>query len=203
MKEYFLVNPIVDGMNAVFKGGNSLDAAKNTYDELSKHFSGRIKNFKFTLLKLNKKDNTKLYERNNSDFYHFNVNEKLNENEIEYLIEPLQNNIVLLNEFKLRAHKRLKKNKKMKKQKKLEGGKSKSRDLEDEDDSSDSDDFYVSKKKKFNDLYYYNWWYNPLIYSSDYIYVPTFVSPYYYYTLDMKPVVEIVKNQPVLNVVTV
>lgn len=193
MKEFLLINPIVSSIESIFSGSNSLEAAKNTYKELSNHFGGKVKKFKFSLLKMNKNDKSKLYERNNNDFYHFTVSEKDNNGEIEFLIQPIDNNIVMLDEFKKRAYKKLKKNKKQKRKEKKEqkGGKSKYRELE--DDSSDSSDYYI-KKKKFDDIYVSNWWYNPLIYLSDSIYIPTLISPFHYYTLDFKPVNALIRN---------
>lgn len=195
MKEYLLVNPIVSSTESIFKGSNSLEAAENAYKELSKQFSNVVKNFKFTLLKLDKNNTSKLDERNNKDFYHFNVNERNREEgkDVEFLIQPIKDDkIVLLDEFKKRAYKTMRKNITMKKNKKSyssKGGKSKYRQIEDDSDSSDSSDYYV-KKPKFNDLdtynYNYNWWYNPFLYVADSFYIPNFVNPYYYYTLDFK-----------------
>ncbi len=191
MKEYLLINPIVSDDEKIFKGKNSLEAAENAYKELSKQFSNVVKNFKFTLLKVDKNNNSKLDERNDKDFYHFNVNERKDEDkEVEYLIQPIKDDkIVLLDEFKKRVYKTMRKKRKTYKSK---GGKSKYRQIEDDSDSSDSsdsNDYYV-KKPKFNDLntynYNYNWWYNPFLYVSDSLYIPNFVNPYYYYTLDFK-----------------
>ena len=179
-KNFILINPVIEGNNEVFSSNNSLDAAKKAYETLSKNFNGTVKKFNFSLLELSKdnKDmrNNKLYDYDNKNFYHFSVYEKKNKNgEIDFSIKPIEDKIVLLDEFKKRAHKRLKKNKKNKQ--KQNGGKSKYSDLE--DDSSDSSDDYYVKKPKFNDFSTYNWWYNPLIYYTDTVYLPSVVSPYY------------------------
>lgn len=183
-KDFVLINPVIEGNDEVFSSNNSLDAAKKAYETLSKNFNGIVKKFNFSLLELEKndKDNrsnkkNKLYDYDNKNFYHFSVYEKKNKDgEIEFSIKPIDDTIVLLDEFKKRAHLRLKKNNKNKLKQKG-GKKSKYRDLE--DDSSDSSDDYYVKKPKFNDFYTYNWWYNPLIYYTDTVYLPSVVAPYY------------------------
>jgi hypothetical protein len=222
---YIIVNPIVEGNNNVFSGNNSLEAAKNAYKLLSTQYNGIVKKLNFSLLQVDTKNmKDKLYEYDNNKFYHFSVYEKNNNNNVEYSIKAIDNGIVLLNEFKKRAHQVMKKNnekknekkskrkksvkkekKSMKKKDNQEGGKSKYRELEDSDDSddSDSDDSdYRVKKPKFDDFYFYNWWYNPLIYSSESIYIPNVVYPYYT-TIDLNPITKIIKNNEVIFTQTI
>ena len=87
--KYFIVNPIIDNFNSVLNADNSLEAAKKAYDELSKYFDNIVNDYKFTLLKINDNDKTKVYEKNDNDFYHFNVVEKLDENNnATFYIQP-------------------------------------------------------------------------------------------------------------------
>ena len=232
-KEFILVNPIVEGNNNIFSGNNSLEAATEAYNLLSTQYNGAVKKLNFTLLQIDKKNmKNKLYEYDNNKFYHFSVYEKNKNNEINYSIKSLDNGIVLLDEFKKRAHKVMKRNKNNKNQnQKLKsknskktskksskksnkknynqndnqhGGKSKYKILEDSDDSDDSDsdsdsddyNYKYNKKPKFDDFYFYNWWYNPLIYSSDSIFIPNIISPYYT-TIDLNPITKLITNNQI------
>ena len=122
MKEYLLVNPLISNINYTFKGSNSIEAAENAYKDFSSYFSHKVNNFNFTLLKTNSKNN-KIYETNNSKFYHFKVNEKKNDDKYQYLITHIENDKIKNNKidiFKLNCYRRLKKENK---KKKLNGGK--------------------------------------------------------------------------------
>ena len=110
-KYYMLVNPYVEGnISKVFKAENSLKAAKMTYENLSKYFNNSVKNFKFTLLKiksdsintnkhqlnefnLHQYGGDSLHKFNSQNFSHFVVNEKINNNEVKYMINKLDVNL--------------------------------------------------------------------------------------------------------------
>jgi hypothetical protein len=165
----------------------------------------QVKNYKFTLVKNN--DNNKVYNIKNDDFFHFNVNEKINSenNKVDFFIEPYKNNVLFIEKFKKKVHKVIKRNN----NKNLSGGKKKHKKhrRDDDDDSSDSsdDDYYVKKNNNYYDIDpIYSWWYNPLLYYSDRMYIPAFSYPLdFSYVLDLSPYYSIVETSnvtPSINV---
>jgi len=180
MKSYLLVNPYIEGsMDKVFSANNSLDAANKAYSTISKYFSNSIPNFKFTLLRM--KDSQvqsggdyssfNFTAKNNKHLLHFKVKESKNNNSdrVDFSIQPFSGKLVLINEFKqsLQKHTNRHTNK--------SGGK---KSKFDDDDSSSDSELYEKKVKKsyiIDPITY--WWYNPFIYYTDSIYIPSFVSP--------------------------
>lgn len=178
---YVLVNPLIQGkFKSTTKAKNSIEAGKELYTSLSSHFNNAIPEFKFTIQKGGS---------GNGKFYHFRVKEKKSKsNEVGFSIEPiaLSNEQDQINKFKGRKEKFVKKLKKM------EGGKSKkstkkskkSKKDDSSDDSSDSDSDILSDKYKtvyqyvpnYNTYPLFYWWYDPLVYGLDSLFIPTFYS---------------------------
>lgn len=110
-KSYMLVNPYIEGTTKkIFKADNSLMAAQEAYESISKYFNNEVKNYHFTLLKIksdaiDKNDLTTLnletYKSdmsnkyfNKNNFSHFNVNEKMHKDgNVSYNISKLDKTI--------------------------------------------------------------------------------------------------------------
>ena len=184
MNKYILVNPVVEGLHKnIYENKNSLEAAKEAYDDLSKNFSSIIKNYKFTIAKINSIESSNkinLSNLNDKKFYHFIVNEKIDKNaknndDVKFSIKPYTDKIFFFDDFKEKSSKKIKK---FNKNNKIINGGKKSKF----DENDEYDDFII--KKKYVD--YYTWWYNPLIYYPDIVYMPTFLTPFNY-ILDFSP----------------
>jgi hypothetical protein len=176
MSEFQLVNPLIGGnLNTKFTSEKSLEAASQAYNTLSQYFKKDVPSFNFTL-----KDKE-------NKFYHFNVKENLQGNEVSFKIK----------EFKIKS----KGNKDFTnfKKKLTSFDKLISQKGGDYDIFDDDEDYYFGDNdffpRKISRSYYYgspisHYWYWPSIYdyvigdsiiSSSY-YLPTFVdllSPYY------------------------
>lgn len=181
MSSFKLVNPLILGdLNTEYSAKNAKDAADQAWNSLSKHITGNVPRFGFSL-----KDNS------SDKLYHFLVKEKISNNKIvDYSIDPVDIKMTDQQEKGFVNHVN-KLNSKINSQ---IGGKKKKRYEKDDDDdesssssSSDSDkvynklNFYNSKKYPF-----YYWWYNPLIYTIygtkyNSVYIPTFTLPFYPY----------------------
>jgi len=201
VNNYNLVNPYVRGkIETSVKAKNSNDAASIIYANLSDHFNNSVPKFYFTL------------QKGGGKFYHFKVTEKREKNEINFKINEIQldNNNYIKKEFqeKLDNIKNKikeqeggdKKRKKSKKKSKKSSRKSDSDDSDSDsssDYSSDSDDLYIrSKRNYFSDPLYY-WWYDPLVYRLDKLFLPTFysyVTPYIH--LDSTIVAKTITTRP-------
>jgi len=202
MKNYLLVNPYIEGsLEKVFSANNSLDAADKVYSSISKYFSNSIPNFKFTLMRIKDShvqsggdySNFDFTKKNNKHLLHFKVNETHvnNTDKVDFSITPYSGKLVLLDQFKesLQNHLNRSKNKTNKNKTNKTGGK-KSK-FDDDSSSSDSDsDFKTTRVKKnyiIDPITY--WWYNPFIYYTDQIYIPSFVSPLSFpYVIDLSTV---------------
>lgn len=180
MSSYSLVNPLILGdYGTEFYGNDQNEAANNAWNSISKHMTGNVPRFGFTL-----KDNA------DDKLYHYLVKEKISNNKIvDYSIDNLELKMTDKQEKGFINHIN---NLNNKISSQVGGKHEKKRYHEDNDDdssssSSDSDkvynklNFYTSKKYPF-----YYWWYNPLIYTiygSKYnsVYIPTFTAPFYPY----------------------
>ena len=81
VNSYKLVNPYIKGeFETKIKTKNSVDAAKKFYNSLSEHFNNSVPKFYFTIQKGGGK---------NGKFYHFEVSEKRNNDEVDFSIKPM------------------------------------------------------------------------------------------------------------------
>ncbi len=176
--KFTLENPKVEGdIKTEFKCDSALAAAKAAYASISKYFINSVDNFKFTL-------------QSGGEFYHFNVEEKINKDNVDFVITPFKSevNIDLLKHGKSAL-------------KKQSGGKKRHhRKYDDEDDSSESSDSFYYRRVRFP---INTWYYNPFVYVLDdsisvistpsvvantsLIYVPGGIAPFYHVTLNSKP----------------
>lgn len=173
MHSYKLINPLIIGdYNTEFKADNANLAAEQTWSSISKHMTGNVPKFGFTIL-----------DNKTNKLYHYLVKEKINKEKIvNYFIKPIKSKLNDVEETKFYNYITNLKSK-FNEQK---GGKSKKRykkyesSSSSDSDSSDSDklNFYNSRKYPF-----YYWWYNPIIYDNklNSIYIPTFTLPFYPY----------------------
>jgi hypothetical protein len=176
---YVIVNPHIEGdFKSKIKATNSLDAANIFYKNLSEHFNNSVPKFYFTIQKGSSGD---------GKFYHFQVKEERDNNEVTYKIEQykihtgsetfakFQNK---LNNFKNKLNTQ-------------NGGdksddKKSSRKSRKDDDSSDcstTENIYKRARTflpiQSQPIYY--WWYDPFIYNLNTLFIPTFysyVTPY-------------------------
>jgi hypothetical protein len=165
---YKLINPSIEGeFNNSFSGKSHLDAALGTWNSISKYITNNVPQFAFTL------ENKK-----NGQLHHFLVKESLvggksAKFDISELDIKLKKNEE--SEFKKRIHKF--------KTSEMRGGKKKRHTDDDDDDSSSSSstsDIFSALKlyKSRNPVYPITyWWYDPIIYGLDSVYIPTFVAP--------------------------
>lgn len=171
--KYHLVNPYIDGsFKTSVKAQNSQVAANVLYKKLSEHFNNSVESFHFTIQK-GTSESGKLY--------HFEVNEKREENEVSFTIKPMviKGASELESKFKTKLDKfktKLeqeggKKNKKSKSKSK----KSKIEDSSDSDLSSSSDYRRAKSYVPMNQPIYY-WWYDPYVYRLDSVFIPNFYS---------------------------
>lgn len=164
MSNYKLVNPFIRG-NLVnsFTAKTPIEAASQAWNKLSQYITNNVPKFPFTL---QKQDGT---------LNHFIVKESLvGGNSAKYKISQLDLDLKQseANNFKNKINK-------------MKGGLLLiPEDDDDDDDDDDIDDdlddiFSAVKSKKFNYLKQpiTYWWYDPLIYQVDSIYIPTFVQP--------------------------
>ncbi len=81
VNSYKLVNPYIRGeFETKIKTKNSVEAARNFYNALSEHFNNSVPKFYFTIQKGGSK---------NGKFYHFEVQEKRNNDEVDFSIKPM------------------------------------------------------------------------------------------------------------------
>lgn len=81
VNSYKLVNPYIRGeFETKIKTKNSVDAARKFYNALSEHFNNSVPKFYFTIQKGGGK---------NGKFYHFEVSEKRNNDEVDFSIKPM------------------------------------------------------------------------------------------------------------------
>jgi hypothetical protein len=166
MSNYKLINPYIEGsLVTTFSGASRLDAACSAWNNLSKYITNNVPKFAFTLENIN-----------DGQLYHFLVKESLSGNnaadfKISELDLVLNGNI--LKQFRNRIS--------------LKGGRKhrrhhKDKDEDDDESSSSSSTSEIFSAVRLNKVYskaqpIVYWWYDPLIYEIDSIYIPTFVTP--------------------------
>jgi hypothetical protein len=173
VNKYKLVNPYIKGeFETKLNAKNSIEAAKTFYKNLSEHFNNNVPKFYFTIQKGGS---------GAGKFYHFQVNEKKTDDEVNYSIQPFEIKgestaitqfVENFEKFKGRFNGGAKKSSKKGSKKR----RSRSKDSSDSDESEDSYDFYREAKSYVpvasQPLYYM--YYDPLVYRLDSIYIPTF-----------------------------
>jgi hypothetical protein len=175
MTKYNLVNPCIGGsLNTQYGGKTHLEAAKNAWVDLSQYLTNNVPKFAFTLEKTS-----------DGKLYHFNINETIGENKnASFSITELN---VDLSSKQISSLKTDYNNMQQKLDSQLGGKKHRYRDNNDNDknddsssdSSSDSDlinTIKLLKYKQQNQPIVY-WWYNPLVYRTNNLYMPTFITP--------------------------
>jgi len=165
--EYKLINPYIEGsMDNKFFGKTHAEAAEQTWTTISKYITNNVPQFAFTL-----------ENNDNGQLHHFLVKESLiGGSDASFNISELQLNLKSKDaqEFKNRAKDTMK------------GGKKKHKRRHDDDSSSSSSSSSDSASSIFSALKSYKknkgypityWWYDPLVYKLDSVYIPTFVAP--------------------------
>lgn len=162
MSNYKLINPYIEGtMVTSFSGASHLDAACSAWNSLSKYITNNVPKFAFTLENIN-----------DGQLYHFLVKESLSGNRAaDYKISEINLKLKAdaISQFKNRLS--------------MRGGKKhRKHDDDDESSSSSSSTSDVFSAIKLSKLYTKSqpivyWWYDPLIYEVESIYIPTFVAP--------------------------
>ncbi|ARF11333.1 hypothetical protein Klosneuvirus_1_190 [Klosneuvirus KNV1] len=167
MSNYKLINPYIEGtLVTTFTAPSQLDAACSAWETLSKYITNTVPKFAFTLKNVN--DGT---------LSHFIVKESLRGGKsADYKIKELD--LKLSKDTVKQFEKRLA----------MKGGKKHKKDKKDGDDeddssssssSSSSDEFSAIKLHKMytkaQPITY--WWYDPIVYEIESVYIPTFVAP--------------------------
>lgn len=170
MSNYKLINPYIEGdIGNSFNGRNPLDAAVNAWNTLSKYMTNNVPKFAFSL-----------EGSDDGKFYHFIVKESLEGGDVvDYKISEMD---LEMKPNELKAFKN--KIKKISSRKQSGGKKHHKKDSKD-DDSSSSSSTSSSEGLSYLKLYktltkpqpIYYWWYDPLVYKFDSVYIPSFVAP--------------------------
>jgi hypothetical protein len=191
---YHLVNPIIKGDNFENKitAKNSIEAANKLYKGLSKHFNHNVMKFYFSIQKGDNDSN------GNGKFYHFQVTENRNEDQVKFKLQPhmIQDELTSVERFKMKLNEFNEKftsdedtqkgGEKKKKHKKHSSSDKSSSSSSESDSDSDSDlfteDLYRRARRHVpvSQPFYY-WWYDPYLYSLDSVFIPTFypyITPY-------------------------
>lgn len=180
VNNYSLVNPYIKGkIETNIKAKNSLEAANLIYTNLSEHFNNAVPNFYFTI------------QKGDNKLYHFKVSEKKNNNEINFNINQIElnNNTYINDGFKKKLEniknkmnsqeggdKKTKSKKKNKKKTKKKQTKSSDSDSDSDSDMVSSEEVYIKTKKYYYTEPIYYVWYDPLVYNTHSVYIPTFYS---------------------------
>lgn len=169
---YCLVNPYIKGeMKTKIKCKNSHEAANIFYKNLSEHFNNSVPKFMFTIQKGSSGE---------GNLYHFEVNEKRDNDEVNYSIKIINNQV----NNKIDAFKNKLDN--LKNKFNHAGGEDKKKKKDDDSsDSSDSDEKFYKIARKYiinkSSVPIYYWWYYPYLYPLESLYIPTFypyITPY-------------------------
>lgn len=165
MANYNLINPSIEGsLSTTFSGKSQLDAAVTAWNSISKYITNNVPQFAFTL------ENS-----NDGQLHHFLVKETLdggNSASFDISEMDLKLNKKTETEFKKRS---------AASKSKMSGGKKHHKDDDDDSSSSSSSSEIFSALKLYKNrtrtypISY--WWYDPLVYRLDYLYMPTFVAP--------------------------
>ena len=156
-KQYKLVNPVIKGnLKTLFTEKSHFDAAQKCWEKLSSHFTNNVPLFAFSLQRVN-----------DNQLFHFTVKENKKDGNVMYNIKELnlQLNKEEENDFKNAVTKA------------QQGGR-KSRYNDNADDSSSDDEL----KSKYNKMLKGPtpiswWWYYPIPYKLDTVFIPTFAVP--------------------------
>jgi hypothetical protein len=178
---YVLVNPYIQGeFKNEIKANNSNEAAHLFYKNLSEHFNNAVPKFFFTIQKGGS---------GNGKYYHFQSKEKRKKDEVTFTIKSYKIQGENMTNFtnKLTTFKSKFSQAGGKKSSKKNSKKSKKDSSESDSDSDSDSDTYYKKVNTYipvvNQPIYY-WWYDPLIYNINSVFIPTF---YAYVT----PVIEL------------
>ncbi|QKF94028.1 hypothetical protein QKU48_gp0570 [Fadolivirus algeromassiliense] len=165
MSNYTLINPCIEGNIAnTFSGKSQLDAAVDAWNGISKYITNNVPRFAFTL------------ENNETNkLHHFVVNEKTaGDGSASYKISELDLEMKPsdIKSFKNRINN-------FKKSKSSQDGGKKHKDDDDDSSSSSSEVFNVLKVYNYatRTVPIGYWWYDPLVYRLDSVYIPTFITP--------------------------
>lgn len=174
MRKYKLVNPYLQGgISTVVESKNENDAAEQIWTNLSKCVVNIVPSFAFTIK-----------DTKNNKLYSYSVSEEQiggdKNKEVDYKIKPIS----IKEESTKRLVKSINKFEKIVNDSNSDSDNQKGGDK----DKDDKDDEYKKLKKLYKKaklenyinsvqapIYY--WWYNPLCYNIDYIYIPTFAYP--------------------------
>ncbi|MBA42969.1 MAG: hypothetical protein CMF62_03040 [Magnetococcales bacterium] len=178
-------------MKNLFSGNTPEDAAQKTWNRLSSYINQNVPRFAFSLERINDKKK-----------FHFMVKETIKGGSVNYSLESLSfsNSEKKLNKF-------LDKVEQFKLKEKQVGGRRKRYedddlddddlpDLDDELPDLDDDDDDLDDDHKDMILQLYRtvsrpinyWYYNPVVYGIDYIFMPTFTAPLIpYVEIDLSP----------------
>jgi hypothetical protein len=179
VNNYTLVNPnIIGDFKNNIKAKNSIEAAQKFYKNLSEHFNNSVPNFYFSIQK---------GHSGKGKYYHFQVNETKQKDEVNFLIQPYKVNDGNMKKFTNKLHT-------FKNKIEQTGGKKKKHhkkdDSESESVSSTDSDFDFKSDTIYNTLRtytpvvnqpFYYWWYDPYVYNLNSLWIPTFysyVTPY-------------------------
>lgn len=176
MVQYKIVNPYVEGeFDRIVSATKKIDAANKAWNSLSKYMNNEIPQFGFSLQNVS-----------NDSIYHFVVNEKYENDGVKYdisekklkndSIKSFLNDINKFNEVQQGGSN-------SKRYKNYDGEDDDNIDF-DEDDILDKDDYHkykkmyerIKKQKNAKNKGIVYWWYNPLIYKLDSVFIPTFIS---------------------------
>jgi hypothetical protein len=186
-QKFLVVNPWIHGnIKPVYSGKNQLDAANKAYEDISQYFGNNNPEFLFSLQKVKSKND--IGNGKNSDYYHFQVNEKRgtqNNKAIKFNLQEInftKKDNKSLTSFKKDLKKTIVDIKKDNTSEQLGG-------VWFDDDDDDDDWIYniYSYPKYRNMSQFYGYYYSPYLYnrffSSRYFSIPTFaptIHPYIY-----------------------
>ena len=187
--KYLLVNPWIHGnIKPVYNGKNQLDAANKAYEDISQYFGNNTPEFLFSLQKVKSKND--IGNGKNSDYYHFQVNEKRgiqNNKAIKFNLQEInfsKKDNKSLTSFKKDLKKTIQNIKKDNKSDQIGGV------WFDDDDDNDDWIYNIYSYPRYRNISpFYGWYYSPYLYnrffSSRYFSIPTFglnIHPYIYIT---------------------
>jgi len=166
MSNYKLINPYIEGtLVTTFTAPSQLDAACSAWETLSKYITNTVPKFAFTLKNVN-----------DGSLSHFIVKESLRGGKsADYKIKQLD--LKLSKDIVKQFEKRLS----------MKGGKKHKKDKKDGDDEDDSSSSSSSSSEEFSAIKLHKmytkaqpityWWYDPIVYEIESVYIPTFVAP--------------------------
>lgn len=163
MPNFQLVNPYIKGdFHKLLSEKNPTDAAQKTWNNLSKYISQSVPKFAFTIERVS-----------DHSLFHYEVKERVTNDVVDYTLEEIKiKNGPKLKKFKSKITE-------LKKAKLMKGGKAVDDDNDDNDDSSSDSDLYGRMSLALDNVHsqpLLYWWYSPLIYELEYIYMPQLVT---------------------------